>query len=256
MPCLRRAHDVEIYSQTLNPKTAGEDVEGGDWVATTSGAAVEEELDAFEVLPATSARPAGGAAAAPIRDLDADEGTGGAALGDTSHIPDISALDLDAEGPGEAAGGGPAAAGAVAPSASGVMQTRTYDVLISYDKYYQVPRVWLIGYGEDKAPLTQDQVMEDVHADYSAATGARKTVTVEDHPHRVAGGHVVSIHPCRHAETMRALSEGMASATGDGAGGAAAPGEFKVEHYMILFIKFIAFVVPTIEYDYTMSAGL
>jgi len=25
---------------------------------------------------------------------------------------------------------------------------RTYDVMITYDKYYQTPRVWLIGYDE------------------------------------------------------------------------------------------------------------
>lgn len=29
-----------------------------------------------------------------------------------------------------------------------LLQVRTYDVLISYDKYYQTPRLWLIGYDE------------------------------------------------------------------------------------------------------------
>jgi ubiquitin-like-conjugating enzyme ATG3 len=28
-----------------------------------------------------------------------------------------------------------------------------------------------------------------------------------------------------------------------------------VEHYLVLFLKFIASVVPTIQYDYTMSVG-
>lgn len=28
------------------------------------------------------------------------------------------------------------------------MQVRTYDVMITYDKYYQTPRIWLIGYDE------------------------------------------------------------------------------------------------------------
>ena len=31
---------------------------------------------------------------------------------------------------------------------SGIIQTRTYDLHISYDKYYQTPRLWLSGYDE------------------------------------------------------------------------------------------------------------
>ena len=31
---------------------------------------------------------------------------------------------------------------------SGVLQTRTYDLNITYDKYYQTPRLWLFGYDE------------------------------------------------------------------------------------------------------------
>lgn len=36
---------------------------------------------------------------------------------------------------------------------SGILQTRTYDLNITYDKYYQTPRLWLYGYDEVK--LTQ-----------------------------------------------------------------------------------------------------
>jgi ubiquitin-like-conjugating enzyme ATG3 len=43
---------------------------------------------------------------------------------------------------------------------------------------------------------------------------------------------------------MRKLCEAMAS------GGA---GEPSVETYLVVFLKFIASVVPTIEYDYTMA---
>lgn len=31
---------------------------------------------------------------------------------------------------------------------SNVLTTRTYDMHITYDKYYQVPRMWLYGYDE------------------------------------------------------------------------------------------------------------
>ena len=30
----------------------------------------------------------------------------------------------------------------------GILQTRTYDMYITYDKYYQTPRLWLFGYNE------------------------------------------------------------------------------------------------------------
>lgn len=39
-----------------------------------------------------------------------------------------------------------------------IVRTRTYDLLISYDKYYQVPRFWLVGYNENRQPLTPKQV--------------------------------------------------------------------------------------------------
>ena len=29
-----------------------------------------------------------------------------------------------------------------------LLQVRTYDVMITYDKYYQTPRIWLVGYDE------------------------------------------------------------------------------------------------------------
>lgn len=29
-----------------------------------------------------------------------------------------------------------------------IVRTRTYDLHITYDKYYQTPRLWLIGYDE------------------------------------------------------------------------------------------------------------
>lgn len=29
-----------------------------------------------------------------------------------------------------------------------ILQVRTYDIFITYDKYYQTPRMWLFGYDE------------------------------------------------------------------------------------------------------------
>lgn len=42
-----------------------------------------------------------------------------------------------------------ATGGATAPpSGGGIMQTRTYDLNITYDNYYRTPRLWLFGYDE------------------------------------------------------------------------------------------------------------
>ena len=41
-----------------------------------------------------------------------------------------------------------------------IVSTRTYDLMITYDKYYQVPRFWLVGYDENRQPLKSSQVNE------------------------------------------------------------------------------------------------
>ena len=33
-------------------------------------------------------------------------------------------------------------------SKGNILQVRTYDVMITYDKLYQTPRMWLLGYDE------------------------------------------------------------------------------------------------------------
>jgi len=120
-----------------------------------------------------------------------------------------------------------------------IRRTRTYDIMITYDKYHAVPSIWLVGYDEDRQPLKPQQIMEDISSDH-----ARKTATVDRFPH--ARISAVGIHPCKHADTMKRLCE-MHSAGGGKS--------LQVDHYMVLFLKFIASVVPTIEYDYTSSAG-
>lgn len=283
VPCLQRASAVLSYAQYVDPSTTGEDIEGGDWVATTSAAAVEAELEEFEELP-VAPRPVGG-----IPDVN-DEENDQEGSTDLGEIPDISNLDLEDE-EDDAVAPGPSPIGTtteaistILPSSgpSDVLQTRTYDLLISYDNYYHVPRVWLVGYGEDRTPLTQDEVLDDVISDYFTHRD-RKTVSVEDHPHHTAGGKVVSIHPCRHAEVMKKLAavvgrsnngneeeegeeeggeqldggtEASASATASAASARGDGNDFRVEHYMVLFLKFISSVVPTIEYDFTMPAGM
>ena len=115
-----------------------------------------------------------------------------------------------------------------------IIKTRTYDISITYDFYYRTPRLWLFGYDEKGVPLTKDQMFEDIMSDY-----ANKTVTLESHPHQ--GLSSISIHTCRHAEVMKKIID---RTTDNG-------GKVNVTQAMFIFLKFIASVVPTIEYDYT-----
>lgn len=103
-------------------------------------------------------------------------------------------------------------------SEDAILQTRTYDLYITYDKYYQTPRLWLFGYDEvrisresdftkrlcllkkkglccgshqDRQPLTVEQMYEDISQDH-----VKKTVTIENHPH-LPPPAMCSVHPCR-----------------------------------------------------------
>ena len=112
-------------------------------------------------------------------------------------------------------------------------------------------------------PLTQAETLEDIVNTY-----AQKTATFDPHPHLPSGtctptphatartrthsppppfpsaGPQVSIHPCRHANVMKKIASVMRDAGR----------EVRPEHYHLIFLKFMASVLPTIHYDNT--AGL
>ncbi|KMZ65550.1 Autophagy-related protein 3 [Zostera marina] len=125
------------------------------------------------------------------------------------------------------------------PDDDNILRTRTYDISITYDKYYQTPRVWLTGYDESRMPLQPELVLQDVSQDH-----AHKTVTIEDHPH-LPGKHA-SVHPCKHGAVMKKIIDVLMSRGV----------EPEVDKYLFLFLKFVASVIPTIEYDYTMDFDL
>jgi ubiquitin-like-conjugating enzyme ATG3 len=133
-----------------------------------------------------------------------------------------------------------------------VLRVRTYDVSITYDKYYQTPRVWLMGYSDeiDRRLLTGDEMMEDVMSDY-----AHRTITVENHPH-LAGPHA-SIHPCQHGAVMRTIVRNMTGGRGGGEKNedGRRNNEPSVEMYLFIFLKFVSSMIPTISYDFTMDVS-
>lgn len=72
-----------------------------------------------------------------------------------------------------AAAAAAAAGSSAAAAGSGIRHTRTYDLYITYDQYYQVPRFWLVGFDEAQQPLRPDQVGKGI-ADRAVALFAQK----------------------------------------------------------------------------------
>ncbi len=117
-----------------------------------------------------------------------------------------------------------------------VKLARTYDVTITYDFYYRVPRMWLIGYSEQGFPLSDKEIKEDIMLEY-----IDKTVTIETHPN--LGVKSISIHPCRHSLLLKKMITNFEYAGK----------KLEVEKSIILFLKFLSSIVPTIKYDFTLD---
>jgi ubiquitin-like-conjugating enzyme ATG3 len=117
-----------------------------------------------------------------------------------------------------------------------IIRTRTYDISIVYDKYYRTPRIFLFGYDEYRQPLSTEQIYEDISSDY-----ADKTVTVEIHPYTQLP--TASIHPCKHAYVMKRLIQQLQHSNDR-------ERQLDVRHYLLLFLKFMSSVIPTIQYDF------
>ncbi|KAJ2599568.1 E2-like enzyme [Coemansia sp. RSA 1804] len=268
VPCLRRA-DQMAEGMDEDVEAVGED----GWVSAYTahkGVSAQDE-DEIEEIGADDAgvqvpsareieRLTRGVEAADIgtseQDLDTPLGQV-AADSDIDEIPsdieDIPDIDEELEGfdpvedadpAANAQTGGPAgpsdSAAAAAAAEDKILRTRTYDISITYDKYYQTPRVWLFGYSEQGSPLTTRQIFQDISEDH-----AKKTVTIETHPH--LGVQQASIHPCKHAHVMKKIIERAVES---------GRREIRVDQYLVIFLKFMSSVLPTIEYDYTMSTEI
>jgi ubiquitin-like-conjugating enzyme ATG3 len=139
-------------------------------------------------------------------------------------------------------------------AANHLLRVRTYDLSITYDKYYQTPRLWMVGKTAEGQPLTGVQMLEDVMSDY-----ANKTVTIEGHPH-VTGPHA-SIHPCQHAKVMKTIVRNLIRATEQkrasqsGIIDSTLDEGPSVEMYLFIFLKFVSSIIPTINYDFTMDVA-
>ncbi|CAG8464151.1 2078_t:CDS:2, partial [Cetraspora pellucida] len=261
VPCLRRVKQMEYTDEDAETQIETENGEDA-WVATHSGRATTNIEEIAQQIEGDEDEICKKISNVVLDDANDKEEV---------DVPDINDIpDMDDVGDGVAEEEDPATlAKASNMGASShddgpsdkILQVRTYDVFITYDKYYQTPRMWLFGYDEHRRPLTSIQTFEDISQDY-----AKKTVTIETHPH--LNMSLASIHPCRHAQVMKKIIEKMNEESvkkfelfqqqfGNAAGSNAPQVEqaqVRVDQYLIIFLKFMSSVVPTIDYDHTISA--
>ncbi|EYU20206.1 hypothetical protein MIMGU_mgv1a007075mg [Erythranthe guttata] len=232
VPCLRRAASIEEEYEAAGGEVLLDNEDNDGWLAT-HGKPKENKNDEDENLPSMETLEI--SKKETIQSIPSYFGEE-----EEEDIPDMAEFE-DADNLIE---NDPATLQttylvAQEPDDDNILRTRTYDVSITYDKYYQTPRVWLTGYDESRMLLQPELVLEDVSQDH-----ARKTVTIEDHPH-LPGKHA-SVHPCRHGAVMKKIIDVLMSRGV----------EPEVDKYLFLFLKFVASVIPTIEYDYTMDFDL
>ena len=118
-------------------------------------------------------------------------------------------------------------------------KVRTYDISVTYDFYYCVPRMWLVGYDYKGRPLTDKEMKEDVMPEYR-----NKTVTIEPQP--CTGIKNISVHPCRHSLLIKKMIKDF-QVSGR---------KMEIHMTILIFLKFLQSVVPTVQYDYTMDIQL
>lgn len=271
--------DAAGSSSTAGATTGGAAAGGDEWLEPSlmayggahgnSGADGDEQLTHITSARSAatvdanraSSAPAGGAGAAASTPAPASApapavgGDDDDEYADMSDFTDPSLLIADPAALRPSVAAAPAASAPASSDAGEIVRVRSYTVSICYDKYYQTPRVYLRGFSESGVPLTPDEMLEDVMQDY-----AQKTATIDPHPHEgAAAGPTLSIHPCRHAAVMKRIIDSLV-AEADAAAAAAGPDAQvslpAVESYLFIFLKFIASMIPTIEYDYTTEVAV
>ncbi|CAI5711801.1 unnamed protein product [Peronospora destructor] len=257
VPCRRRVTSLEQSYQTE------EAVEGEDeWVAASSYANegnsnntvtdLSDEIGDISLSDSQSKEneSRGGILGAIVDEHFTDGRLAESELRDLSSFEEEDNLVEDDEATLGLATGSYLVASEPDDADDAILRTRTYDLSITYDKYYQTPRVWLFGYDERNAPLGSDQMFEDIMQDY-----ANRTVTMEPHPHRSSLVHA-SIHPCQHGAVMKRIIANLkARKPGEIETEEQVANEIRSDQYIFLFLKFIQSVIPTIDYDYTIEVN-
>mmetsp|Transcript_41708 Transcript_41708/g.75100 ORF Transcript_41708/g.75100 Transcript_41708/m.75100 type:complete len:351 (-) Transcript_41708:333-1385(-) len=271
VPCTARVSSLENVVAVSNREAGGggdDDDDDGDWLVShiltaeeqrkREEKALEEEFDILdgegEVVEKLGQVSISGEQGKSSEKKDAAGATAAADGEDDDEYADMADFEDDDVMADEAAVTAAPSVPSTTDAANeneNILKVRSYDISITYDKYYQTPRVWLMGYADDGSnrPLTGDEMMQDVISDY-----AHRTVTVENHPH-VSGPHA-SIHPCQHGAVMKTIVKNLTRDSSekeeDGSGGSDGP---SVDMYIFIFLKFVSSMIPTINYDFTMDVS-
>jgi len=240
VPCYKRCSHLMDQHQQDQEKLVEADEEGGDndggWVDTHHYDSKEKKDGGEAALDMDEPAPKDNPPPPPVVQPQEDSDEEALDMEDFEESGMMDDQVLTVEQPNK---------GATTDSVEGaspeILATRTYDLMITYDKYYQTPRLWLTGYDESRKPLTMDQMFEDFSADH-----ANKTVTMESHPHLGDTPPQASVHPCNHASVMKKILDTISE------GG----NELGVHMYILVFLKFVQSVIPTVEYDFTQNISL
>jgi ubiquitin-like-conjugating enzyme ATG3 len=259
VPCQTRVASMENFVATEGSGGVLDDDDEGDWLVSSiiKQDELEEERkkkqqqleeDDFDILDEEGEvmKPAAKStsSSAPVSSSSGKNNQVEDEYADMADYEDDNIMEDDA-----AASPAFGATNAESTDNDSIIKVRTYDMSITYDKYYQVPRVWIVGKSAQGQPLTGEEMMQDVISDY-----ANRTVTIEHHPH-VSGPHA-SIHPCQHGKVMKAIVRNLIRSTTTGTGEEEEGEEEKgpsVEVYIFIFLKFVSSIIPTINYDFTMD---
>ncbi|CCH58041.1 hypothetical protein TBLA_0A02420 [Henningerozyma blattae CBS 6284] len=167
---------------------------------------------------------------------------------------------------------------------------RYYDLYITYSTSYRTPKMYIVGFNNDGSPLTPDQMFEDISPDYRTKTATieklpflKKSIpSVSIHPCKHANVMKILFDRIRLArQNRRKQEEENAKATPTDltttdvttttpSHATTLPEEnskedgwedlqddindsLRVDQYLIVFLKFITSVTPSIEHDYTME---
>lgn len=151
---------------------------------------------------------------------------------------------------------------------------RYYDLYIGYSTSYRVPKFYLVGYNAEGLPLTPEQMFQDISIEYRT-----KTATIEKLPFFKDSILSISIHPCKHAHVMKILLDKIrtikkqrkrteSKINSNKRSDDQEPEKeddwedlqddvddnLQIDQYLVVFLKFINSITPTIEHDYTMES--
>lgn len=136
------------------------------WVAT-GGSTANDQDDAVEMNLAENVDKlslgAGDAASGAGAGADGDDDD------DDDDVPDMEDFVMEEEEDDETVTivHQPGASSSRKDANDNILRTRTYDLSVTYDKYYQTPRFWLIGYDEARQLLKPELALEDVSAEHA-----------------------------------------------------------------------------------------